>query len=103
MPNILAPSSSVQSRAGDPSFVCSRIFSHLLTYYRSDMKITKVEGILMSCPLPEPLHLPFWGGERTILKRDAMLIRVTADNGLQATLQARPINAPQTKLATSSD
>jgi len=25
--------------------------------------------------------LPFWGGERTILKRDAMLIRVTADNG----------------------
>ena len=36
----------------------------------------------MSCPLPEPLRLPFWGGERTILKRDAMLIRVTADNGL---------------------
>jgi L-alanine-DL-glutamate epimerase-like enolase superfamily enzyme len=46
------------------------------------MKITKVEGILMSCPLPEPLRLPFWGGERTIVKRDAMLIRVTADNGL---------------------
>src|SRR5881628_1552633 len=46
------------------------------------MKITEVEGILMSCLLPEPLRLPFWGGERTILKRDAMLIRVTADNGL---------------------
>src|SRR5580765_3107995 len=46
------------------------------------MKITDVQGILMSCPLPEPLRLPFWGGERTILKRDAMLIRVTADNGL---------------------
>src|SRR5437764_784935 len=46
------------------------------------MKITEVEGILMSCPLPEPLRLPFWGGERTILKRDAMLIRVKADNGL---------------------
>ena len=38
--------------------------------------------MLMSCPLAEPLRLPFWGGERTILKRDAMLIRVKADNGL---------------------
>src|SRR5829696_6744824 len=46
------------------------------------MKITEVEGILMSSPLPEPLRLPFWGGERTILKRDAMLIRVKASNGL---------------------
>src|SRR5688572_2066322 len=46
------------------------------------MKITDVQGILMSCALPQPLRLPFWGGERTILKRDAMLIRVTTDNGL---------------------
>src|SRR5256886_4909155 len=46
------------------------------------MKITEVQAILMSCPLPEPLRMPFWGGERTILKRDAMLIRVKADNGL---------------------
>lgn len=46
------------------------------------MKITDVQAILMSCPLPEPLKLPFHGGERTILKRDAMLIRVKADNGL---------------------
>ena len=46
------------------------------------MKITQVEGILMSCPLAEPLRLPFYNGVRTILKRDAMLIRVEADNGL---------------------
>src|SRR5213592_3502991 len=46
------------------------------------MNITAVEAFLMSCPLPEPLRLPFWGGERTILKRDAMLIRLRADNGL---------------------
>ncbi|HEX4646853.1 MAG TPA: enolase C-terminal domain-like protein, partial [Verrucomicrobiae bacterium] len=46
------------------------------------MKITEVQAVLMSCPLPKPLVLPFHGGERTILKRDAMLIRVTADNGL---------------------
>jgi len=46
------------------------------------MKITDVQAILMSCPLPEPLRLPFWCGEPTILKRDAMLIRVKADNGL---------------------
>lgn len=47
------------------------------------MKITKVEAFLLSSPLEEPLRLPFYGGERTILKRDAMFIRVTADNGLK--------------------
>src|SRR6266481_2793663 len=46
------------------------------------MKITEVEAALMSYPLPEPMLLHFWGGERTIIKRDAMLIRVKADNGL---------------------
>lgn len=47
------------------------------------MKLARIEPFLMSCPMPEPIRLPFWGGERTILKRDAMLIRATADNGLQ--------------------
>ena len=47
------------------------------------MKITKVEAFLLSSPLDEPLLLPFYGGERTILKRDAMFIRITADNGLK--------------------
>ncbi|HSH94585.1 MAG TPA: mandelate racemase/muconate lactonizing enzyme family protein, partial [Roseimicrobium sp.] len=47
------------------------------------MKITKVESFLMSYALPEPLKLPFYGGERTILKRDAMLIRITTDTGLK--------------------
>lgn len=47
------------------------------------MKISKVEALLMSCALPEPLRLPFHGGERTILKRDAMLLRVTTDTGLR--------------------
>lgn len=46
------------------------------------MKITQVEAFLMSYPLPEPMVMPFWGGERSIIKRDAMLIRVKADNGL---------------------
>ncbi len=46
------------------------------------MKITSVRSYLLSCPLPKPLRLPFWGGERTILKRDAMLIRVDSDAGL---------------------
>jgi len=46
------------------------------------MKITEVEVALMSCPLPKLMLMPFWGGERTIIKRDAMLIRVKADNGL---------------------
>src|SRR6185312_15743856 len=46
------------------------------------MKITSVEAFLMSYPLPEPMRLPFWNGERTIVKRDAMLIRVKTDTGL---------------------
>ena len=36
----------------------------------------------MSYPLPEEIKLPFWGGARTILKRDAMLIKVSTDTGL---------------------
>jgi L-alanine-DL-glutamate epimerase-like enolase superfamily enzyme len=47
------------------------------------IRITAVESFLMSCVLPEPLRLPFRGGERTILKRDAMFIRVTTDAGLR--------------------
>jgi L-alanine-DL-glutamate epimerase-like enolase superfamily enzyme len=46
------------------------------------MKITNVQAFLMSYPMPEEVALPFWGGIRTISKRDAMLIKVTADNGL---------------------
>src|SRR5690349_23558336 len=46
------------------------------------MTITDVEAFLMSYKLPEPMVMPFWGGERTIIKRDAMLIRVKTDNGL---------------------
>ena len=40
------------------------------------MKITRVEAFLMSYPMPEPIRLPNYGGVRTIVKRDAMLIRV---------------------------
>ena len=37
----------------------------------------------MSYPLPRKLELPFWGGSRIILKRDAMLIRIFTDTGLK--------------------
>lgn len=46
------------------------------------MKITGVEAYLLSFPFPEPLRLSYYGGERTILKRDAMLVRVSTDEGL---------------------
>ncbi len=46
------------------------------------MKIKSVRSFLLSYPLSEPLRLIYYGGERTIIKRDAMLIRVEADNGL---------------------
>src|SRR5437764_184435 len=35
----------------------------------------------MSCPLKEPLRLPFFGGVRTITKRDAMVVRIETDMG----------------------
>jgi L-alanine-DL-glutamate epimerase-like enolase superfamily enzyme len=46
------------------------------------MKIQNVEAFLLSYPMPGEIRLPFWGGTRNIVKRDAMLIRVAADNGL---------------------
>lgn len=46
------------------------------------MRITGVQAFLMSYPMPKPVRLLFYGGERTILKRDAMLIRIQTDKGL---------------------
>jgi L-alanine-DL-glutamate epimerase-like enolase superfamily enzyme len=46
------------------------------------MRISSVRSFLLSYPFKEPLKLSFHGGERTILKRDAMLIRIDTDNGL---------------------
>ncbi|MCS7024040.1 MAG: mandelate racemase/muconate lactonizing enzyme family protein [Bryobacteraceae bacterium] len=46
------------------------------------MRISKVEAFLLSYPLPQPLELDYYGGRRTIVKRDAMLVRIQADNGL---------------------
>ncbi len=46
------------------------------------MKITAVEAYLLSYPFPQPIRLPYYGGERTIVKRDAMLIRIATDAGL---------------------
>jgi L-alanine-DL-glutamate epimerase-like enolase superfamily enzyme len=46
------------------------------------MNIVSVRSFLLSYPLPEPILLPYHGGERTILKRDAMFIRIQTDKGL---------------------
>jgi L-alanine-DL-glutamate epimerase-like enolase superfamily enzyme len=46
------------------------------------MKIRCLQAHLLSFPLPQAIRLPFYGGERTILKRDAMIIRVEASTGL---------------------
>jgi len=61
------------------------------------MKITAVEAYLLSYPFPQPLRLSYYGGERTIVKRDAMLVRISTDAGLvgyapgQATQQAKHV------------
>lgn len=46
------------------------------------LKITDVRAFLLSYPFETPLRLDYHGGERTIMKRDAMLIRVETDKGL---------------------
>jgi len=46
------------------------------------MKIVRVEAHLMSFPFAEPIELAYHGGDRRIVKRDAMLIRVECSNGL---------------------
>src|SRR5688572_3657318 len=46
------------------------------------MKINNVKAFLLSYPFERPIHLSYYGGNRTIFKRDAMLIRVETDNGL---------------------
>ncbi len=46
------------------------------------MKIASVRCHLLSYPFKEPIVLRFRGGERVILKRDAMFIRIETDRGL---------------------
>ena len=46
------------------------------------MTISTVRSFLMSYPFSKPIQLPFYGGLRTILKRDAMLIRIEGEKGL---------------------
>jgi L-alanine-DL-glutamate epimerase-like enolase superfamily enzyme len=46
------------------------------------MKITRVQSYLMSYPFEEPIRLAFHGGERTLIKRDALVIKVETDAGL---------------------
>ena len=46
------------------------------------MKIASVRSYLLSYRFKEPIVLRFRGGERIIVKRDAMFIRVETDNGL---------------------
>jgi len=46
------------------------------------MRIRRVEAFLLSCPLDPPLRLLYYGGERLIVKRDAMIVRVESEQGL---------------------
>ncbi|MFN7921654.1 MAG: mandelate racemase/muconate lactonizing enzyme family protein [Bryobacteraceae bacterium] len=46
------------------------------------LNIRKVQAFLLSFPMPERVHLPYYGGDRYIVKRDALLVRVEGENGL---------------------
>ena len=45
------------------------------------MLIRNVRSWLLSYPMSPRVTLSYYGGERTILKRDAMLVRIEAENG----------------------
>ena len=45
------------------------------------MIIKSIEPHLLSCPLPEPVIFRFYGGQRTIYKRDAMVVRIKTQDG----------------------
>ena len=49
-----------------------------LSYF---MIIKSIEPHLLSCPLPEAVIFRFYGGQRTIYKRDAMVVRIETQNG----------------------
>ena len=57
------------------------------------MKIRHVRSFLLSYPLAEPRKLAYFGGERTIRKRDAMLIRIETDCGLTGWAPGPPSEA----------
>ena len=46
------------------------------------MKITGVRAFLLSYPFEKTLTYNYFGGERSIFKRDAMLIRIDTDSGI---------------------
>ncbi len=46
------------------------------------MNIQSVEPHLLSCPLPQPVTCEFYGGRRTIFKRDAMVVCVRGEDGM---------------------
>lgn len=46
------------------------------------MVITSVEPHLLSCPLPHPVCYEFYGGRRTVFKRDAMVVVVREEGGM---------------------
>ena len=64
------------------------------------MKLTRVDAYLLSYPFVEPVVIRFHGGERTIVKRDAMVVRIEADNGLVGWGPGRP---SETAAATIRD
>jgi L-alanine-DL-glutamate epimerase-like enolase superfamily enzyme len=47
------------------------------------MKIARIQPFLLSFPFADPIRLPFYGGKRTIIKRDAMLIRIDTTAGIR--------------------
>jgi L-alanine-DL-glutamate epimerase-like enolase superfamily enzyme len=45
------------------------------------MIIESIEPRLLSCPLPQPTCYDFYGGRRTVFKRDALVVCVRAEKG----------------------
>ena len=62
------------------------------------MNIQSVEPHLLSCPLPQPVTYEFYGGRRTIFKRDAMVVCVRGEDGMVGYAPAAASRKRQTSL-----
>lgn len=58
------------------------------------MRITDVQAFLLSSPMPEPIIMEYYGGLRTIFKRDAALVRIQTDGGLTGYRRCPPGYGP---------
>ncbi len=67
------------------------------------MRIQRFVPFYFSYTLPKPLRLSYYGGERTVLKRDAMLVRSRPTWASWVTVRGTEIRKLRRPSSRSSD